>query len=96
MAEHTEPSIAPTRTLWLKDLMERWDISDVTLWRLRKRKKIPAPTITLGKKVGWSVKVIEMYEDGWAHKLVEAYEAGQLEQQRSSRKRAGERREAVQ
>lgn len=90
MAVQTEPSTAPTRTvLWLKDLQERWQVSDVTLWRLRRDRKIPAPTITLGKRVGWSTKVIEEFEAGRAAEAT-------AQPAQSSRRRGTERREAVQ
>lgn len=64
MAETAELGTERKPVLWLKDLAERWGVSDVTLWRLRRDRKIPAPTITLGKRVGWSVKVIQDFEAG--------------------------------
>lgn len=94
MTEHAEQQTASSNrtVLWLKDLQERWDISDVTLWRLRRANKIPPPTITLGKRVGWSIKTIEDFEAG---RQSQQDERGAQPAQ-SSRKRTGERREAVQ
>lgn len=93
MAETAEPNNAPTRTvLWLRDLQERWGVSDVTLWRLRRDHKIPAPTIQLGKRVGWSVKTIEDFEAGRLNETTDQRESLRP----NARKRGAERREAVQ
>lgn len=94
MTETTEHQAEPTRpVLWLKDLQERWQVSDVTLWRLRRDRKIPAPTITLGKRVGWSTKTIEDFEAGRRQPDPGEQDARPAQ---SARKRVTERREAVQ
>ncbi|HZT04565.1 MAG TPA: hypothetical protein VFA39_20115 [Steroidobacteraceae bacterium] len=94
MTEHTEQQTASSNrtVLWLRDLQERWDISDVTLWRLRRANKIPPPTITLGRRVGWSIKTIEDFEAGRLNETTDQRESLGP----SAGTRGTERREAVQ
>jgi predicted DNA-binding transcriptional regulator AlpA len=79
MAEQTEGHTGEQKpVLWLKDLRQRWDVSDVTIWRMRCENEIPPPTMRVRKKVGWAVQVIEMLEKGWAARLIAEYEASKL------------------
>ena len=76
--------------LWLKDLAERWSVSEVTLWRWRRKGTIPQPTIQIGRRAGWSVNVIEGFEQGRLESNVRTPNAEQ-----PTRKRGAERQSAA-
>jgi predicted DNA-binding transcriptional regulator AlpA len=64
MERHTLSPDRQRPVLWLKDLAERWGVSEVTLWRWRNKGRIPQPTIQIGIRSGWAVGVIEAFEQG--------------------------------
>jgi hypothetical protein len=45
---------AAEREIWsARDIMHRWNISEVTFWRYRKKGYVPAPDAKIGPRDAW-------------------------------------------
>lgn len=52
----------PATVIWRTALLARWGLSEATLWRYERDRKLPARDFRLGDRKGWKRATIEAFE----------------------------------